>query len=308
MDKRFNLREGMQRGVSPLCDFFALFSARTWQELELVRNGVFRMNETTITQNLVKHFWIESNIFRLPITIYESNNEKANGNDLEILVETNLGYLMLPVQVKVIKDNDRYTGISHIVRGRQQIDLLIEYANKKQGIPAYIFYNYFDGYELSEYIESFKLTSPQDFGCTIGIAQYLRKTFFERGGVNKWHIPSFTDLHLPIRSVIPIHWAFQRLASGGIDEIKWFIGPLYNSVQLHFYSRAELTEDGFGTELISPGQISGINDVPEMGDIVAYEDVVRTRTEFKGDANAFTPRYRIVISKLRETRKLYRLS
>ena len=66
------------------------------------------MNEVTITQNLVREFWVDSRVFDLPIRIFESRNEKANGNDLEVLIETNLGYVMLPIQVKIIKENEEH--------------------------------------------------------------------------------------------------------------------------------------------------------------------------------------------------------
>ena len=202
---------GMEQtiGLDLIHNFFGMFSARTWLHLKLVKDGAFRLNETTITQNLVKDFWIESKLYEFPIKIYESANEKVNGNDLEILIETARGSIMLPIQVKVIEDTDKYSGITHVVREIQQIDLLIDYAIQKKGIPAYIFYNYYNDDNFEEYVSNhFSQYSVEEFGCTIGSAINIGRAFLKEGGLKRWQVPSFEDIHMPARFAVPLHLAF----------------------------------------------------------------------------------------------------
>ena len=286
-------------------NFFGLFSVRTWLLLKLVKNGKFRLNETTITQNLVKDFWIESQLYEFPIKIYESTNERVNGNDLEILLETTHGYIMLPVQIKVIKDDDRYPGISYTVRGLKQIDLLIDYANKKQGIPAYIFYNYYNDIDFDYYVtDYFSQCKIEEFGCTIGNATNIRNAFFERGGLRQWRIPSFEDLHMPAKFAIPLHLAFCKLIDGKDIDIIWFLGKHNQSRKIHFFSFEELKQDEFWHELFPPGRISGISGTPLIGDPIqdTITDSLRfrnTKSAIHDEPHLFSPQYRIVISKRR---------
>jgi hypothetical protein len=298
--------------VNQIQDFFGMFSVRTWLHLRLVKEGAFRLHETSITQNLVKDFWIESKMYDFPIRIYESTKERVNGNDLEILIETQAGYIMLPVQVKVLKQDERYTGISHVVRGIQQIDLLLDYATKKGGIPAYIFYNYTDDYDFHDYVATrFPTSNVCEFGCTIGNAEGIRKSFFERGGINQWSIPYFSDIHLPVRFAIPLHWAFCKLIDGKNEQVEWFLGKEFKSRFVRRYTGQELANDEFWKELFSPGKISGISDTPLMGD--PMEDVLRERAraariESEGNPHLFSPQFRVVISKRKETARISRLT
>jgi hypothetical protein len=300
--------------MRPVCDFFALFSMRTWHELELVQKGAFRLDETTITQNFVKDFWVESKVFNFPIRLFESKNEKANGNDLEVLIETNTGYIMMPIQIKVIKENEKYIGISHKVQSVNQIDLLIDYANKKRGIAAYIFYNYYSDHNFREYASTIsENVAYKHFGCTIGNAYNIRKAFYERDGKNTWKIPSFRDLHMPCKFAIPLHYALCKLIDCNYNGIKWFMGNHFKNRPPHFYKIEDLEEDNFWSEIFPPGRISGTSHAPEMGDIVELvtpqSSKIKRNSPISSHADhLFNPMYRIVISKHKKRVGLHSLS
>ena len=131
-----------------LCTWSRLVSALIWERIGFVRyrKGI-KITETTVTQNLVFEFWLSAKSRSLPIEIYESKNEKSNGNDFEIFLETPKGFILLPVQCKIISKTDKYNSINHNTAGVDQIDLLLNYAQKKKGIAAYFLYNYFDHWD-----------------------------------------------------------------------------------------------------------------------------------------------------------------
>jgi hypothetical protein len=66
-----------------LYSFLQLYSVQTWNKIGFVRRKKgLKISETTITQNLIFDFWQLAAASKLPVELYESKNEKANGNDL----------------------------------------------------------------------------------------------------------------------------------------------------------------------------------------------------------------------------------
>jgi hypothetical protein len=62
------------------------------------------------------------------IQIYESRNESANGNDLEVYIEIEYNkYIYLAIQAKRLYiKSQKYKAISHKVNKTYQIDLLLK--------------------------------------------------------------------------------------------------------------------------------------------------------------------------------------
>jgi hypothetical protein len=87
------------------------------------------------------------------IKVFEAADETANGNDLEIAVETGRGYVLLAAQAKMQFKDGRYPAISHRVGDRYQADLLLSYALKVQGWPIYILYKHDNDSHLPSRIE-----------------------------------------------------------------------------------------------------------------------------------------------------------
>ena len=286
-----------------VCEFLSYYSAKTWHDLMCVHHELFKMYEVTITQNLVREFLIHKKMFSLPMHIYESVNEQANGNDLEIFVETQNGFLFIPVQVKVIKQGYKYPSINHPVGTKQQIDCLIDYANKKRGIPAYIFYNYCEDYEFEDYVSDYLPgLDTEQFGCTIGNAYSINSNFFERAGLRKWSIPTFQELHMPLNYAVPLLTAFSRLINGNSSDVSWFLTRNNSKYfqQIRYYSFEELHVDESWDQMLPPPKISGVSNLPGMGDPFEHPTIEpvnrKSRINLPYSPALFTPKYRIIIS------------
>lgn len=193
-----------------LCDFFQVLAVDTWERIKFARTRKgLKIYETTITQNLLfelnrtkefinnkygTNYW--------DFKIYESINEKANGNDIELYLPYNGGYLLFPIQAKLInhkgykrkKMNDGdYRAMDHFVpsTSSQQIDSLLDYAKKMRAIPLYLLYNYVNTTLQNKVICSVNMPIEQ-YGCSISSALYIHNNYYSGGA---WKIPKFSDLH-----------------------------------------------------------------------------------------------------------------
>jgi hypothetical protein len=194
-----------------VCNFLQVLSADTWERIKFARTRKgLRIYETTITQNLLfelrrtqeivnammgRYFW--------NIRIYESRNEKANGNDIELFIPFKSGYLFFPTQAKIIyhqgfkglhkMTNGDYPSINHVVKstGQQQIDSLLSYAKRRNGYPLYLLYNYVNE-QFSRASKCNVLYQEEQYGCSVISANLIYKKCFNSG---HWNIPTFQDLH-----------------------------------------------------------------------------------------------------------------
>ena len=125
-----------------LVDWFQVFSIDIWKRIDFTwRTKGLKLYETTITQNLLYSIFQLAKGRMIPVKLLEAKNESINGNDIELAIETNRGFILFPCQAKLIKENGKYRSLSHKVGSRYQIDLLLRYAQKVQGVPLYLFYN-----------------------------------------------------------------------------------------------------------------------------------------------------------------------
>ncbi len=94
-----------------LCDLFMLLSIETWKRIEysFLRPGG-RINETTLTQNIIFTINAFTDQYGLDIVILEALDEKRNGNDFELIIKfpkENLEFYT-PIQAKKIYKNGKY--------------------------------------------------------------------------------------------------------------------------------------------------------------------------------------------------------
>jgi len=147
-----------------------------------------KISETTLTENLL--FMI--NKYRISskdnsVKIYESKDEKTNGNDLEIYLQIAQNrYILLAVQAKKLYTKEqKYKAINHKIDTNYQIDLLLNYAKSKQGLALYLLYNY---------APDCTHKNKEHFGCTLVEALYIKAIYYPKTK-KRWKIPSFNDLH-----------------------------------------------------------------------------------------------------------------
>lgn len=267
-----------------ICDWCQYFSIQTWEQLRFAyHHSAVKMHENTITQNLVFDFYCMAGLNKLPIMIFESEDEKANGNDLEIVIETNRGHVILPTQAKIVKKKNRYYTINHKNSNGYQIDLLIDYAQKIKGLPLYLFYNYCDDLSIADKVATSSGLPKELFGCSIADA-YEVKAFYCYSGPSKklyWRIPDFGDIHravafpfhyLPCHDFYSWHDQRERQKAGG---------------SINFYTREELLADSHWKNMF-PAKIGFI---PREERVLA--DNMR---ENEIETYSFNPRFRILIS------------
>jgi len=180
-----------------LKDWLETFSKDTWARLDFSRSWrkEIKTYETTLTQNLIYQLWRIARITENPqIRILESRNETANGNDIEIFVQRDSHYIFFPTQAKSIYPSGRYDKMGYRVKGVPQIQLLLDYAAKKGGIPLYLLYNYSSDFDRIMLLKE-KITFDYEyFGCSLVNGHYLWRHFLREEEVRR-RLPGFYDLH-----------------------------------------------------------------------------------------------------------------
>lgn len=193
-------------GNPGLCWLFKFLAVETWKRLEFTYiKPRLRVLETTITQNIAFTIHAYKSAFPgLGIEIWESTDEKAKGNDLELLLRfSRFGFMFYaPVQAKKIYRDGFYHGI----KDDDQIEKLIDYAQRRNAYPMYLFYNYQDVIPVN--------IGPEDelYGCSLVSAYYLRNNHYQqkrkrayngRPARMGWALPDFSALHP--NNAIPWH-------------------------------------------------------------------------------------------------------
>lgn len=174
------------------CLLFSQLAIEIWERINFAysTNG-FKVYETTITQNLLFQLEKARKHLHLNFLIREAIDEKANGNDIEFVLKSGNKCLKLPMQAKRVKKNLRYSSFSH----KTQIDDLISYAKKENGIPLYLLYNF--NRNFSQKVKLCSIDSDQrEYGCSLIDAYYIRDNFTHINSNNSrsWNIPIFNDL------------------------------------------------------------------------------------------------------------------
>lgn len=169
-----------------LCEWADLYSRMVWHRIHYART-VPRMKvfETTITQNLI--FDLASH--RFPgVYIFESVNESANGDDLEIAKKVGAKYRKFAVQCKIAYKNEVFQAIDHQIKSRSsnttsyQIDLLCDYAQAHGHVPSYFMYNYRKSHT----------SVNEQYGISALGARYLKRVYMSSGSFTKK--PSVDDM------------------------------------------------------------------------------------------------------------------
>lgn len=278
-----------------LCNWLKSYSAHTWSRLAFAyhHHRRLRLHETTITQMLVFDFWCSARSTKLPIEIYESRDEKSNGDDLEIVLETAKGYLLMPCQAKAIQTGNQYSSIPHEVRGKQQIDLLLDYARKVKGYPVYMFYNYCSNNTVNRIIEGISGIDIDEYGCSMISADYLKDHYYVSTGKERklgWEIPTFKDLH--INEGIPFH----NFICSNESIIESILNSKYTKQGegLAFYSKEDITEAKMWKNLTPPPSLSGIQIDASTQNLIDESIYAE-----------FNPKFRIVLSYKKRTAQLY---
>jgi hypothetical protein len=294
MDPDLLLEYAKKFQINPSIVYWAEISAiKIWRKIIFSRSAAdFNMHENTVTQNLIYSFW-ELAITRVfPVQLYQAKNERANGNDIEIAIQTANGYLLFPSQAKIVNKKGNYPGIRHKVAGKLQIDRLLEYGNRVAGIPLYLFYNFGDNPERNEALENKYCLDVQRLGCSIFPAEFIKHNFY-RTATNRWTIPDFYRIHHLL--AIPFGNLFELINSNTIPGLN--LGAY--SAGAKFYSKDEITNKNYWRNLTPP---------PSIGRIPTQDHNRMSLPTFESEDNGFNPAFRVVFSIERENNTIIRMS
>lgn len=261
--------------------FLKFFSIQVWHKLNFVFSSKgLRLNETTVTQDFVYQLYLLAKSKQFPVKIFESKNEKANGNDLEILVEIDKGVVKLPCQAKIINRRGRYSKINHKIDNKFQIDALIKYARRVKGIPIYLLYNYVSTPEQDN-INALKY-DEELYGCSIGEAHDLKSHAFNPA----YKSPHFYDLHdscfKPL--YLLLNAIYPKYSDSSLKEVL----PSFDSNKLKYYTIEDILDD-FNWIDLTPA--AGLGNIP------IESDFLKRLNELIEEPEIFNPKFRILISK-----------
>lgn len=204
-----------------VCDVFKAAAKETWARICFSRKTPnLKSYETTVTQNLVYELFLLKQKFpSLGFNLFESTNEKTNGDDLELSVMHADGLYTYAIQSKIIYHRKGsklkegyYEKLKHSVgkgsNSREQIDLLLTYASTHKYIPLYLLYNYVQQ-------DSPRSVDDALYGCTVIGAKYLKDRYTVPNGALSSNV-KFSDLHPS--AAFPWHELVCDLPSLSEDE------------------------------------------------------------------------------------------
>jgi hypothetical protein len=282
------------------CGFFAEQSKYVWNRIAFSREMNIRISETSITEELIYQFYRAFWETTIPVRIFESVEEHKNGSDLEILVKTNRGFILLACQAKITYKTGNYQSFWHEVRGVPQIDLLRDYAKRKGGIAQYLLYNYIPEWKMSP--ECLALEEIENYGLTHVSADeiYSRRVTDERSG-KKIKIPTFNMLHPEL--AIPLHMLICALLEDSEPFDDFF--PKTSLAELTYYSESAIMDSDDWREMTRLGQIGFVEQ--EYSEQRADTSGETTKAMSQNLKPAFNPKFRIAIGGTRQVGAIYRI-
>ncbi|WP_018692533.1 DUF6615 family protein [Algicola sagamiensis] len=133
-----------------------------------------------------------------------SKEESEIGCDFEISFKDGNEWVSYAIQAKKMKYPKQNYILRHKIKGIEQVDLQIDYANKANSIPLYCFYNHLDTKNLSP-SDMFILDSQdgdiKNWGCSIVPSKSIKQSLDTHGSKN------FSSLHLK-RPKIGFPWSY----------------------------------------------------------------------------------------------------
>jgi hypothetical protein len=255
-------------------------SCETWERIGFARTRKgLRIFETTITQNIIFNIHQQN---PSQFVIYEATDEKTNGNDIELFIETEKGFLFLAIQSKIIYKTNDYRKMDH---GNQHCNLM-DYAFSRGGIPFYLLYNYSNKFTIVDKSVCGIPCVEKDFGCTLITADFIRENYYAKQKMNKkgelkWKVPCFSDLH-------------------PAPAIPWFILANCFSNNINYYSLLEILLSDIQSINFPQLKIYKLKDIMDNNDWLHFTSIsdkkesYGTAEEYQG-SEIYSPKFRFVL-------------
>lgn len=263
-----------------ITNWFSMFSMYVWERLKFYHDGskfTTKVDEPLFTHDLIIGISqiIKEDKIPIPVRLFHSRKESANGNDIEIIVQIQKDKnIIFPCQAKrlyVENSNATYKELNY--KGGEQKQKLIEYAKSINGFPLYLLYNY------SEYNfdTKYPFSEKELYGCTLISAQYLDE--------NPTLKPTVSDLHQPAKPLISILKFTSTLSLNRI----W--GVLKSAHGAESWSNKEILEDDrwneFGPPSYPPTRFVSSTD---------WEKAFSKKTPQTFENQFFNPKFRIIFT------------
>lgn len=183
----------------PLCNTFVTMAQKIWTELGSARSLGIKRGEETVTDNFLLDIQA-AHPAEVATFQFTKPEESITGADWEWWLTDGRQWTGLLIQAKILKlKANLYSSIKHKVRGRPQIDILLDQADLK-GIPAlYFFYNH-TLLTFPKLTWNCLSTVPQleQLGCTVAYAAAV-KPLIKQGGVG---ISTLGPACVPLRCLV----------------------------------------------------------------------------------------------------------
>jgi len=283
------------------CAFFAEQSRYVWNRIAFSREMNIRISETSVTEELIYQFYRAFWEKTVPVRIFESIEEYRNGSDLEILINTNRGYILLACQAKITYRTGNYQSFWHQVRGIAQIELVRDYARRKGGIAQYLLYNFLPDWKMSP--ECLALSEIENYGLTHISADEIfdMRAKRERHG-KKMSVPSFNSLHPG--PAHPLHILICAILNNSEPFDDFF--PASDLANLNYYPESAVMESKDWREMTRLGQIGFIEE-PYI--VAIKESAAEEKRKRPGNKTppVFNPKFRIAIGGNVQRGAIYRI-
>jgi hypothetical protein len=183
----------------PLCKTFVGMARKIWNELGAARAAGINRGEETVTDDFLLGVQM-AHPAEVATFQFNKPEEAKTGADWEWWLTDGRKWAGLLIQAKILKPKaNLYSSIKHKVRGRPQIDILLEQANLK-GIPAiYFLYNH-TRLTFPHLKWNCGSTGPEveQLGCTVAYAAAV-KPLVTQGGVG---IATLGPVSVPLRCLV----------------------------------------------------------------------------------------------------------
>ncbi len=278
------------------CSFFQIQSQYVWQRIAFARKMNLRISETSVTEELLYRFYQSFFDLGMPIRLFESIEEYKNGSDIEVLVNTKHGYILLACQAKITYKTGNYRAFHHYVGGERQIDLLQAYAKLHGGIAQYLFYNHVPD-DMTGW--SAGAADPiENLGITHLEAEEIQSwmNFYESRG-RKPPTPHFNTFH-PM-AALPFHELICHLLSNDTAYLHSFPDEILSS--LTFYDEKDLRDAESWqqvTSLATIGYTAERYAEPQYYDLKNIDEDQMTaapKEQKQKEPPIFKPKFRLVI-------------
>ena len=250
-----------------------------------------RVSETSITEELLYRFYMAFSDRSIPIRLFESINEHKNGSDIEVLVETDSGFLLLTCQAKITYKSGKYKSFYHQVGGARQIDLLRAYADKHGGIAQYLLFNFIPDWRMSKGVAA--LEKYADHGITHISADKIYEWMDEiKKEGEKSMVPGFNEFHPKLAK--PFHELLCKLFREGTADSRDLAIDRLNG--LKYYSEDEVASTNSWRKITTLATIGYLEAEVTMNSLDYNGDIAPSQKQQKPTPE-FNPKFRIVIGK-----------